>query len=98
MPWLRQLRQQEIAHRGRRDLALRKVGVRQQDRPGGGIRGKDPVRSTYQRGVEEEHVQEVAEAQRLLQEGEAHLEARQPEARIEEQLDRVVARLAMDVD
>src|SRR5690606_35390412 len=56
------------------------------------------VRALYQRGVERDHVHQVAEAERLLGQAPADGHGRKAQRRVEEKLDRVVAGLAMDID
>ena len=56
------------------------------------------VRALHQRGVERDHVHQGAKAEGALREPRADRELRTTDRRIEEQLDRIVAGLAMDLD
>ena len=62
-----------------------------------GIVGQATVRALHERGVERDHVHQRAEPERAAGEAPADGELGRPDRRIEEQLDRVVSGLAMDL-
>src|SRR4051812_27216735 len=90
----------ELLHRGGRDRAVRQERRSRADheRTFFGTVGRAAVRTLHQARVEGDHVHQGAQAETPFGEAGAERELRKADRRIEEELDRVVAGLAVDLD
>ena len=97
--FLRQVRQDQVVHVGRlEDVGGEQVRLAGDAERAGVEAGEDAVRAAHERRVERDDVHQVAEAEFFLQERHADFRFEEPDGGVGEQLDGVVARLAVDVD
>src|ERR1051325_8255574 len=96
----RYVRLQDTIHlRGVDSFARREIcALGNEDWEIAGVGGADAVRAFHERGVEGDEVHEHAKAELFPQKFGRDLQFRKLQLRVEEQLDRIIAGLAMDVD